>query len=97
MPVVKRLLGWVAVLALLGCGSEVLVVDEDGQLVEVGGQGGPGDTGCTPCVGGDCGLCSGMDGADYRCDAERPVEVGCFEMGGLFEGEDGYYVCWSCP
>lgn len=81
------------------CGGEVIVLDENGEeIVEGWGDGGdPLALGCAPCASGDCGLCAGLAGADYRCDADAPPASGsCFEMGSLFADDDGHYVCWQC-
>ncbi len=97
---------WATVAA--SCGGDVYQEGPDGQLVLVGDNDGDGrDTGsgagsddCSPCRGGDCGLCILEAGADiHRCPGGMPPDNGrvCSQTGAVYHDGDGSsYVCWRC-
>lgn len=87
--------------ALVACGSEVEVFEDEELGAEEGlsgGEGDPGDPGssCVRCGEGDCGLCFAMYGASHRCTDDHPPATGCFQLGSLFDDGDEHYVCYSC-
>lgn len=89
------MLGFVAA---MGCSAEVIVVEDeqalDAQSELVTPASDPLDAGCTPCGGGDCGLCLGR--AAFRCDSDQPTVAGCYAMPELFWDGESAYVCWTC-
>ena len=96
-----RLLGLIGVLALAGCGGEVLVETSDptGEPTAQSPDGNPGSRGCRMCGVQPCGLCE-YEGGDlaFACrDGGRPpADWDCLETGSVYAEGDDFYECWRC-